>query len=215
MKEIIFKIGKITLLFVIIFVFLFGTVKYTRLLLSFFRANVSLLILRDPSVLDVEILYDAKEYGIKNREYDVRIFFNDGGSLEVRGVNENGSGDNMHIYVVNEFIVGFLDVTTRGATESEIKRQIYSIITGARLETITDILRNYNTISQYEKSLSDLNEYKISDNENIREVIERLYAENILLNETFFVDGIEYYPHKIHLSILLPWYYAEYEKRVQ
>ena len=192
------------MIFVIVLTFLFGAMKYTHLLFSFYRANVSLMILRDPAVLDAEILYDAKEYGIKNREFVVRILFNDGGSLEINGINENGFG-NMEIRAVNEYVVIFLDVTKKGVTESEVKMQIYSIITGERLETITDILRNYDTISNYEKSLSHLNDYKINDDENYRETIERLYAENIFLNETFFIDGIEYYPYKIHTALLWPW----------
>jgi hypothetical protein len=190
------KILFLTLLICFVTLFLVEKIRYIRLRNVYISTNLSLVILKDPSVLDVELL--TRE----NSTYLVSLLFDDGGSLEVLGVNESGTG-NMEIDLVDDYVIVFCDERTRRPVGRKIRMQIYSIIAKGQLETITDIAKNYHVISQYVNGLPDLYDHKNVNDNNISEVIDRLiYGDKLFSNNIFFINGYKYHLFKINKDIL-------------
>jgi hypothetical protein len=190
------------ILFLILFIsivvlFLMEKIRYTRLRNVYISTNLSLMVLKDPSVLDVKLLAERKS------TYLVRILFDDGGSLEVLGVNENGTGD-MEINLVNDYKVLFCAEEFKGPMGRKNVMEIYSMLAGKRLETIIDIEYNYRAISQFVNKLPDLDNFKNDRDKNISEVIDRLiYVDKLFLNNIVFLNGHKYHLFKINKDILI------------
>ena len=196
-KKIIFVLS----ICAILLIFFIGTVKYIRLLYLYNRANVSLMVFRDPNVLNAEILFDENEFGITACSFAIKILFNDGGSLQIHGVNEKGMGY-MEIFYVDDFYIG-IGNKNRSFVNRTKRLQVWSTITGVKLESITDIVSNYQVISKFTKNIPNshyyrtieqikkLSEHSIDELEVNKEVTNRMLAENLLSFIT--IEGQDYY----------------------
>jgi hypothetical protein len=191
-RKILFPI----IFFCFVILFLVEKVKYIRLRGVYNKTNLSLMILKNPSVLDVKLFPDD---GI----YLVRILFDNGGSLEVAGVNENGTGY-MEIGDVDDYAVMFWPEEIGPSIGREKIMWLYSIVTGNHLATITDIVNKYHIISRFVNNLPDLNDFKDDGDKDINEVIARLiYFDKPFLNNIFLIDGSKCHLFKIKKDILL------------
>jgi hypothetical protein len=191
------KIIFLVLLTCFVILFLTERIRYIRLRNVYISTNLSLKILRNPSVLDVKLLPE------KNSTYLVRILFDDGGSLEVLGVNEKGTGD-IEIVLVNDYKVLFCAEEFKGPMGRKDVMEIYSILAGEQLETIMEIVNNYHMISRFVNNLPDLDDFKNGDDKNISEVIDRLiYVDKLFLNNIFFINERKYHLFKINKDILI------------
>jgi hypothetical protein len=192
-RKILFPI--IFLCFVILF--LVEKVKYIRLRGDYDRTKLSLMILKKPSVLDVKLFPDPDD-----DMYLVRILFDNGGSLEVFGVNENGAGC-MEIFRVDNYAVMFCPEKIGLPINRTKKMQLYREITGDGLATITDIVEKYHIISRFVNNLPDLNDFKNDGDKDAYEVIARLiYFDKPFLNNIFLIDGSKCHLFKIKEDIL-------------
>jgi hypothetical protein len=192
-KKILFFI--LSICFIILF--LVEEIRYIRLRNVYISTNLSLMILKNPSVLDVKLLAE------ENSTYLVRILFDDGGSLEVLGVNGNGTG-NMEIDLVNDYKILFCTEEFKRPIGRKNVMQIYSMLAGEQLETIIDIVNNYYIISRVVNNLPDLNDFKNDKDKNFSEVIDRLiYIDKLFSNNIFSIDGHKYHLFKINKDILI------------
>lgn len=187
--------------------------NYTWALERYYHANVSLMIQKNPSVSDVEILYNEEDdiFIPKDFEFRILISFNDGSTIELSGVNEYGKGDIRIIYV-DDYYISFGNKNDEYADYTE-EHKIWSAIIGTQIESIVDIIKNYHVITQYVKPLPDLHEHR---NEveiklvNARlatpyeinvKVANRLLAEGAL--SFFTVGNAEYYACKMGTKLEL------------
>jgi hypothetical protein len=177
-----------------------------RSFLSSSHYNDTLInILKEPNVLDAEILY-TKGNPFWPESAAIRIVFNDGGSLNVNNVNEHGKG-NMEIAYVDDYCI---ESSVKDGEYSLYNRnlELWSKILGVQLINITDCVKNYSAITQYVENMPNIHEHrnnyeieKLSErrNNNLEreinsEVRKRLLAENMF---TFvIIDGKEYYMYK-------------------
>jgi hypothetical protein len=178
-----------------------GTIQYMRLLYEFDWANVSLMVLRDLAVLDVEILSDNG--GFFSREFFIKVLFNDGGNLMLRNVNERGKGrvggsgrgrrGGIEIRCVDDYVASITNVDRPyDIPYYDLHMEMWSALIGEQLESITDIVKNYPAISQHVKNWPNLYDYQIDDTENLGAVRDRLVAENIFPNSIITFKGQKY-----------------------
>ena len=207
MHEKIVNIAKTVLFFTIISSIVFfpiGVLLYMEFLSSSHYDNVSLIILREPNVLNVKILYD--EGYIWSHEFAIEILLNDGGNMQVRRVNKNGMG-NMEISYIDNYYIG-IGNKNKDYEKQTTELQVWSTIIGSKLETITDIVKNYHAIYQYVENAPNLHEYRTTDeierlsggkNGNVELEINSVVLDRMLTENVFsfiILDDQEYYLFK-------------------
>jgi hypothetical protein len=136
------------------------------------RSNIYNMIFVEPNVIDAKILYDDDEWNKSNGRYVIKIVFHDNGSLVIREVNENGAG-NIIIYSVDGYLVYGMNIAL-GLNE-------WSKIIGEELVTITDIVTNYNNISDSVKK------WPIAEGFTLKNII-----DNSSVNNVFMIDDKTY-----------------------
>jgi hypothetical protein len=169
-------------------------VRYWRLETAYERANLTMMILKNSHARDVELFDD-------DWKYVARVLFDDG-ILVVANIDKNGMGE-MRIIIINHYIVLFHNETSRKYVGPKIAMQIYSLIAGEQLDTITSIVRNYNVICQLVSNLPDLYEYKKDDDKTFYGVMERLVAKEMFSDNIFILDDQKYHLFKIHENVML------------
>jgi len=181
-----------------------GALVIRSFLSSLHYNDVLLKILKEPGVLDAEILY-SEGNSFWPESAAVRILFNDGGSLEVIGVNEHGEG-NIKIDDVDGYYIG--NSVKDGEDFFHNNLELWSKILGVQLINITDCVKNYSVIKQYVRNVPNIHEHrnnyeidKLSEGVNINlereinsEVIKRMLSENMF--SFVIIDGKEYYVFK-------------------
>jgi hypothetical protein len=125
----------------VLFIFIVGAIQYMRVSYGYTRANVLLMILREPDVLDAEILFNRNDFVMPNCRFGIRILFNDGCSIDVEEVNEYGKG-NIILNHINGFSLLLYNITDRGA-EQRNRTNIILYKADIQLESIHDIIRNH------------------------------------------------------------------------
>jgi len=163
------------------------------------------MIKSDPSVLNAEIsVADIRFFGRTwqwRNEYLIHIIFNDGKTIRVANVNDDGEGDEnrMEIRSVNDYSASIVNKNTGIAIDIEQNLNFFSALTGVQLKTVMDIVKNYRIISgEVEKwpNLVDLRQ----DNEEIYETCERVFVNNLLSDSIIFFNGQEYIVYKSNLK---------------
>jgi hypothetical protein len=122
-------------------------------LLSSFRDNIGSMVLKESNVIDVKIFHDVKKY----RLFYMNIYFDDGCRFTVKGINEKGMGD-MTINPVNNCSITIIDKNGNSINQPK-ELQVWSVIVGAPLASITDIVKNYYAICRYVDFLPYVRDY--------------------------------------------------------
>jgi hypothetical protein len=200
-RKIVFPI--IFICFVILF--LGEKIKYIRLREDYIRTNLSLMIFKNSSVVDVEVLPSAHD----NSTYIIQILFDDGGSLDLSNVNEDGT-EIMEIHAVDEYLVWFCPEESLRPLRQEKKMQLYSMIVEEPLDTIINIVNTYPKISRFVNNLPDLDDFKTDEDKSFSEVVDRvIYVDKPVLNNIFLIDGYKYHLFKLNRDVL--WRFRLYD----
>lgn len=180
-----------------------GLILYARHNNKQILANLSGMVLNDPKVLNVEVEIDSVESLLTKNFYNVKIIFNDGGSMKILDVDKWGKEPKevpMIIYCVNGYGFTFVNIN-EGLGLLTRHMELWSIITGVQLETIKDIVEHYDIISEHIEKWINLSDYK-QDDDMLFLTRSRVIAEN-LYTDTIMFDGEEYVLLKY--SLLTKW----------
>ena len=144
----------IPFLIIVAIIYFIAQIQCARLKYICERTNVLLMILKDPDVLDAEILYDRGLFW----RYDmgIRILFNDGGCLEIGGVDKNGKGD-IRIHIVDDYGILSDAFNEKGQGWGQTTTlKMWSVILGFKVSSVTDLVRNHHLISQHVKNIPEI-----------------------------------------------------------
>jgi hypothetical protein len=176
----------------IVLIFFIGIILYFGISYSYNYKKIPLVIKSDFSVLNAEILFDS---GVFKCEFFIKILFKDGCSMIVDRVNEFGNGNKMEIRRVNNMEISIVNKKNDVAIEQEQQLKFFSALTGTQLETIMDIVKNYRVICSEIENWVNLSDYE-QDNEDIRQLRERVFLENLFPESIITFDGQEYFLYK-------------------
>jgi hypothetical protein len=116
--------------------------------------------------------------------------------MAIQNVNNWGRGKRdkpMDIYYVDSYLFAFVNKNNGERIMPSQELKLWSTIIGVRLETITDIVKNYSVISQHIENGTNLGDYYMEDVDVLySEVIKKVIGNN-LYSETFIFDGQEYF----------------------
>ena len=183
-----------------------GIVVIRSFLYSLHYNDVLLKILKEPGVLDAEILYN-KGNSFWPESAAIRILFNDGSSLEVHGVNEHGEGNIVIAYVDDYYIASSVKNREFSLYIYNRNLELWSKILGVQIKNITDCVENYPAISKYVEKAPNIHEYRNDyeidkfsegvrklESEIDSEVIKRMLLENRF--NFVIIDGKECFVYK-------------------
>jgi len=144
----------IALLFFIVFVFLFER--------SYNQSKITNSILKYSDVTDA-IVYESPidQFRMFNYRYTIKINFKNGGSITAHQVDKKGMG-NIDLSYIDGFYIIYKKIHNEyyDLKVPDLHLQIWSSITGVQLKNITDIVKEYNIISQYIENTPNIHAYR-------------------------------------------------------
>ena len=155
------------------------------------------MIKSDTAVSDAEILFDK---GVFTNEFAIKVLFNDGGILEMHGVNEKGKGS-IHIYKINDHFVLIVNKDDKYIGHKR-ELELWSTIIGEQLESVMDVIKNHHVISEHIENWTDLSRYREYTDEYFYIVRDRVINEHLYSNSIVF-DEQEYFLLKY--PVLMRW----------
>jgi hypothetical protein len=177
----------------LLFIVLLCPIVYSRFFVYRAYVNIPEKIKIDPSVLDAKILSNEE---LIFGGFTIEVLFNNGNSMKIQNVNNWGKGKKnkpMDIYYVNGYLFAFVNKNNGKRIMLSQELKLWSAIIGVRLETITDIIKNYSAIGQHIENGTNLVDYYMEDADVLySEVIKKVIDEN-LYSETFIFNGQEYF----------------------
>ena len=165
-----FKVFVVTICFILIILFYFSF--DTNLLLT--------MIKKDTNVLDAIILFNSPKGFVFGARYGINIFYQNGGSLRLHGVNIYGRG-NIKIFEVDNYtILSMVMDNNNNLWGQETNLELWSYILGFELNNVFDIIENYHLIAFHvEKFPENSRDYKSQYIFNINERTYYLFKGNI------------------------------------
>jgi hypothetical protein len=165
-----------------------GRVSYAIVSSANARVNIPLAIKDNPFVSNVEIVYND---GVVHSEFCIKILFKNSSTLELHGVNEWGKGS-INIYKVDNSLIRITN-KNGGSIRNKLEMKYWSCLTGLRLESVMDIVKNYPVILGYIESCPNLTGLKEYPDEKLYETRKRALENYSNSCKSVIINNEKYY----------------------
>jgi len=169
-----------------------GSLLFIQPLTVFFHEHIKSNLIRTienmPEVSRAEI---AGNLGVVFNEFVVDIYFTNGGTLRVRNLNRLGRRSypkEITIDYIDGYSIWIIDENRRTVTPKR-ELQLFSAIAGEQLNSVTTIVRNYQTIKRYASNWLIIDDYRASQLSErwLADTLNRVIDENLFGAESVIV----------------------------